>query len=63
MKLAINIASKACQVILLASNREVRAMFEKKDAKIFHKAAKRIERAHRTPKIAPFLKDLSQRVG
>lgn len=58
MTLATNIAYEACRVILFSSNRELRTMFDRKDARIFHKAAKRIEKAYRKPKTTPYLKDL-----
>lgn len=47
VRIANNLAAEVCRVILLTSNRDLRAMFDKKDARIFHKVANRIEKAHK----------------
>ena len=47
MKLAYNIIDKACKVVLLANDRELRETFVRDDPKVLRRAAERIEQAYK----------------
>jgi len=48
IKLGNNLSFEVCRVLLLTPSKELKKMFNKDDAKIFHKVANKIENAHRS---------------